>query len=303
VLDAKGAVAPFPDQQWNAWQPGQDPRTAFVNVDAIHLDDSGALWVIDTGSPQFGGDPLPGGAKLVQIDLPTRRVASVITFTADVALPGSYIDDIRFHGHTAYLTDAGKPGIVVLDLQTKTARRVLDNHSSTTAPADRTIVADGAVVRAPDGQPLRVNADPMELSPDGQWLYYAPLEGPWSQIETKLLDDPSIPPDTLAAAVRPWADLPPVGGTAMTSDGTLYFTDLAENALKRRTPDGAISTVVQDERMAWADAPFIESGHKVWLPVPQMHRVSLFNDGQPRTRWPIQLLGLDLGPTTPSGDQ
>jgi hypothetical protein len=44
--------------------------------------------------------------------------------------------------------------------------------------------------------------DPLEMSPDGQWLCYAPLEGPWSQVETRLIDDPSTPPETLAAGVR-----------------------------------------------------------------------------------------------------
>ena len=70
--------------------------------------------------------------------------------------------------------------------------------------------------------------------------------------------------------------------TAMDVNGDLYFTDLAENALKRRAPDGRITTVIRDERLHWADAPFTASDHSIWLPVPQIDRVALFHGGKSR---------------------
>jgi hypothetical protein len=70
------------------------------------------------------------------------------------------------------------------------------------------------VLHAPGGAPLRVHADPLELSPDGRWLSFASLHGPWSRIETRFLDDASLSPEALASHVEPWADLPPTGGTA-----------------------------------------------------------------------------------------
>jgi len=213
----------------------------------------------------------------------------------DVVRPGSYVDDIRFHGNHAYLTDAGRPGLIVLDLKSGRARRVLDSALAATAPADRPIVVDGKVLKAPDGTPLLVNSDPLEVSPDGRFLYFGPLAGPWSKIETRWLDDPSIAPDLLATKVELWVDLPPVGGTAMDRDGSLYFTDLAENSLKRRSPDGAIATVIRDPRLHWIDAPFIDPQHVIWLPVPQLDRVALFNGGKSQVQWPVQLFRLALG--------
>jgi hypothetical protein len=210
-------------------------------------------------------------------------------------LSGSYIDDIGFHGDHAYLTDAGRPGLIVLDLATGGTRRVLDGAQAITAPPDRPIIVDGKIVKAPDGSPLRVNSDPLEVSPDGRWLCFGPLEGPWSRIETQWLDDPSIAPEVLATKVEPWADLPPTGGTAMDANGDLYFSDLAENSLKRRTPDGAVTTIVHDPRLHWVDAPFIDSNHSIWLPVPQLDRIALFNGGKSQIQWPVQLFRLDLG--------
>ena len=292
VLDGAGQPRPFPDARWNSWRPGVDPATTFVNVNALRLDDRGDLWAVDTGAPDFGGAPLPGGAKLVRIDTATGRVDHVFPLSPDVATATSYVDDIRFNGSKAYLTDAGRPGLIVLDLRSGRARRVLDGDPSTTAPADRPIVVDGTVVTGADGRPLKVNADPMELSPDRKWLYYGPLTGPWSRIRTAWLDDPAIPADRLAAQVRPWADLPPVGGTAMDRLGNLYFTDLAHNAVKRRSPDGTISTVVQDQRLHWADALFLDSAGALWVPVPQIDRAAVFNGGTSRIQFPVQLFRL-----------
>lgn len=294
LIDKEGKPRPYPDAGWNSWKEGGNNATAFVNVNAIHLDGKGHLWVIDSGSPDFGGDPLPHGAKAVQIDLRTSRVKRVYEFGPDTALPGSYVDDIRFHGDHAYLTDAGKAGIIVLDLKTGKSRRVLDGAPSTTAPRGRVIEVAGSVVRGGDGQPLRVNADPFEVSPDGKYLYFGPLSGPWSKVETRLLDDPSVDAGTLERAVQPWADLPPVGGTAMDRKGNLYFTDLKTSSLKKRTPDGGVTTLIQDDRLHWVDAPVIDARNRIWLPVPQMDRGALFNQGVSKVRWPITLYTLQL---------
>jgi len=283
-IDGQGRPQPYPDGGWNGWRPGADAAGAFVNVNAIRLDRNGSLWVVDTGSPAFGGDPLPGAAKLVKIDLATDRVVRVYPLGPEIAKPGSYVDDIRIKGQIGYLTDAGRPGLIVLDLPTGRARRVLDDDRSTTAPLDR-----------PDGAPLRVHSDPLELSPDGAWLYFGPLAGPWSRIETHWLDDPAVLAAELAAKAEPWTDLPPVGGTAMAANGDFYFTDLAEDALKRRAADGTVTTIVRDGRLHWVDAPFIDAAGAIWLPVPQMDRVALFNAGTPKTRWPVQLFRIDLG--------
>lgn len=51
---------PYPDAAWNAWRPGADPARAFVNVNSLRLDGRDGLWVVDTGAPDFGGNPLPG---------------------------------------------------------------------------------------------------------------------------------------------------------------------------------------------------------------------------------------------------
>lgn len=291
-LAADGSAQPYPDAAWNGDDVARSAERRFINVNAIHRDGRGQLWIVDTGVTGFGGTVIPGAAKLVVVDLASARVSRVILLPAEVARPHSYVDDIRFKGDKAYLTDAGEPGLIVLDIPSGKARRVLDASPATRA-GERDIVIGGEVLRAPDGTPLRVNADPLELSPDGEWLYFAPLAGPWSRIETRWLDDEKIDAAALAAKVSPWRDLPPVGGTTIDRRGNFYFTDLAANALKRLAPDGREQTVIADPRLHWVDAPTFDALGNLYLPVPQIDRVTLFQGGKSRVQWPVRVYRID----------
>ncbi|MEB5887491.1 L-dopachrome tautomerase-related protein [Enterobacter roggenkampii] len=291
-IDEQGKQHAWPDKLWNSWSPGESVENRFVNINAIRLIGP-ELWVVDTGAPDFGGTPLPGGAKLVVIDVNTQKVIKTYIFNSSIAGKNSYIDDLRINGKNAYLTDAGWAGLIVLNLETGESRRVLSNSTSTRA-SNKAIRVGGNVVLAPDGSMLKVNADPLELSPDRQWLYYGPLNGPLYRIPTYALDDKNLDNAALEKLVQRWFDMPPSGGTAMAKDGTLYYSDLAENALKRRLPDGRTETVIKDPNLHWVDAPVIDENNVIWLPVPQIDRVSLFNNGENLTKWPVQILKIDL---------
>lgn len=294
ILTTNKDVAPFPNVAWNAWKPGQDATHHFVSVNALHAAPDGTLWVVDTGTPSFGGAPVPDGAKLVRIDSATGHVLRIYPLGSNIAQTGSYVDDIRFNGRHAYLTDAGKAALIVLDLETGQARRVLENHASTRAQPERPIVMEDHIVESHPHQPLLVNVDPLEVSPDGTWLYFGPLEGPWSRVPTALLDDPTVSPEVLAAAVQPWADLPPIGGSVMDADGTLYFTNLKENSLYRRDSSGQISKVVSDPRLHWADAAALASDGRLWIPIAQLDRLPQFHQGHSLINQPFLLVSIDL---------
>ncbi|WP_308469046.1 L-dopachrome tautomerase-related protein [Gluconobacter sp. Gdi] len=293
-MTKNGKIEPFPDADWSGWKPGRDATHRFVSVNALHVAPDGTLWVVDTGTPSFGGPPLPGGAKLVRIDPATGDVLRIYPLGPEIAQAGSYIDDIRFNGMHAYLTDAGKAALIVLDIKTGQARRVLDNDASTRARTDRPLILDGHVVESHPRQPLLVNVDPLEVSPDGKWLYFGPLEGPWSRIPTAFLDDPNVSSTDLSAAVKPWADLPPIGGSAMDTAGNLYFTNLKDNGVYRRDVSGKITKLISDSRLHWADAPCLALDGRLWLPVAQLDRLSMFHQGQFRSHQPFLLVSIDL---------
>ncbi|WP_432755390.1 L-dopachrome tautomerase-related protein [Pseudomonas sp. WMBT8] len=291
AIDQNGQRAAYPSGAWNSWAPGRDAANVFVNINALRLEGD-KLWVVDTGSPEFGGNPVSQGAKLVCIDLRTNQVVRTYFFGPDIAMAGSYVDDVRFSAGKAFLTDAGNAGIIVVDLETGAARRVLDQHTSVVARPDRDLILSNQVVKAPDGQPLRVNADPLEVSIDGVWLYYGALQGPWFKVRIQDLTNPALPPEQLAARVEFFADIPATGGSVMDAQGNLYFSDLAHDAMRVRRPDGQIDTLIVDERLHWVDAPFLDKDGTLWLPTPQMDRVALFNKGKSLVQWPVAVYRL-----------
>jgi sugar lactone lactonase YvrE len=258
-------------------------------VNSLRIGPDGDLWLVDTGSPGMGRPMEPGGAKLVQIDLVRNQVRRVVPLDS-VVVPTSFVDDVRFHGTHAYLTDAGAPALMVLDLPTGTGRRVLEGHSSVTAT--KPISAEGQVVRGPDGAPVFVHADQLELSPNGATLYYQPCSGPLFRLPTALLDDAGLAASSLGEAVRMVARTPSTGGTAMAADGTLLVSDTDLQRILRVTSEGQVSTLIQDKRLLWVDAMWIDTRGRLWMPAAQLNRLPIFQGGVQRVRFPMQVFTL-----------
>jgi sugar lactone lactonase YvrE len=140
-------------------------------------DGRGNLWVVDPAA-SGQGYVVPGAAKLVRIDLAANRVAQVIRFDESVAPLSSYINDVRLSldGHHAYLTDAGAKGaLIVVDLPSGHARRVLDGHPGTQPEKGVVVTTDGQELRRPDGRAVQFAADSIALSPNGRHLYWKAL--------------------------------------------------------------------------------------------------------------------------------
>lgn len=293
VVEVKdGKPVAYPDARWNGWQPGQDGADRFVGVNAIRVGPDGALWVVDRGGPGIGKPLVPHGVKLVKIDLTTNKVARVYDL-GDVTQPWSFVDDVRFNGGNAYLTDAGHPGLIVLDLATAKGRRVLDGHPSTIAQTP--LRAEGKDLRDAKGDPVNIHADQLEISPDGKWFYYQPSNGRLARIETRFLDDATLSDAELAAHVERFADTPSTGGTAIDAAGTIYLSDTDNSRILTISPEGRIATLVADPRLAWVDAMWIDEQGNLLMPASQLNRTAGLNGGTNAVKPPITLYRLAIG--------
>ena len=255
-----GRVRPYPDAEWNAWRNAKKnkvtPGDHWVCVQSVVADRRGNLWVLDPAAPANGA-LVPGGPKLVRIDLASNRAAQTIRFDTTVAPNGSYLNDVRFSpdGSTAYITDSGGQGaLVVVDLQAGTARRLLSAHPSVQAEKDVVVHADGRELRRPDGRGVEFASDGIALSPDGQYLYYQALTGrTLYRIATTALRDASLSAEALAGRVERVGTTNVADGLWMAADGRLYVTAPEENAVRVRGTDGRMTPVVQDARLRWPD--------------------------------------------------
>ena len=300
-LHADGSVTGYPGGAWNGWKSGADPQAAFVSVNAVHVGPDGSLWAVDNGAVGFlGRQAVAGAQKLVVIDPKTNTVTRVYRLGAAVLKLKSAIDDVRFNGGFAYVTDAGAPGLIVLDLKSGAARRVLDRDPSTTA--QRPAIVEGKTLRGADGKPAAINADQLEVTPDGQYLYYQPLPGPMYRIATKLLDDPAVTPAALGRQVEFWYNTPSLGGTAIDADGNLYLNDLGSDAVLPLTPERPRGRVVKGERLHWAGAPAFDGHGNLLIPVPQFDRAPPFNHGRNLVHLPVALYRLHVGGRAPANE-
>ncbi len=264
-----GSLRPYPDERWNAWRNVRrdelDPSAHWVCVQSVVADGRGSIWVVDPAAPAVDG-VVPGGPKLVRIDLATDRVAQVIRFGQDVAIPGSYLNDVRFSndGKYAYLTDAGQRGaLVVVDLAAGRARRVLDGHPSTQPEKGVVVRTGGKPLRYPDGRPVLFAADSIALSSDGAWLYWKALTGnTLYRIRTTALTRRGLAGEDVSSQVQSYGKVGPTDGLwisrrADTGSDTLYLTSIEDNAIKARDlaqgPAGGLRTVLQDPRLRWPD--------------------------------------------------
>ncbi|WP_428966055.1 L-dopachrome tautomerase-related protein [Micromonospora fluostatini] len=307
-----GAEVPFPDQTLNSPSADDDPE-AFVSVQSIVVDPADRLWVLDTGSPMFQ-PTRPGGPKLVRVDLDTDTVAQVITFPTDVALPSTYLNDVRFDlrradAGIAYITDSsdsGPNGIIVVDLASGASWRRLHEHPSTKAEPLATFrpVVEGRpfLERPSDGdpKPVSMGADGIAISADGSRLYYCPLASRrWYSVATDALADPRVSADEVAATVVDEGDKGGGSDGLETDDaGRLYLTSYEHNAVLRRRTDNEYETVVHDPRLLWPDTMSVAADGHLYVTANQLHRQATYQRGEDLRRKPYVLFRtrIDAGP-------
>jgi sugar lactone lactonase YvrE len=277
-----GSAKPFPDEQWNRWdRKAETAGKQFVCVQSVVVDDAGMLWVLDPAAPSMG-PVIPGGPKLVGIDLQNNQVSRIIPFGSDAVKPDSYLNDVRFDNknHTAYITDSGVGGIVVVDMQSGKSRRLLDGHPSVQADLNVQIIVDGKPVLAA-GKPPQINTDSIALSPDGQYLYYKPLTGDTLyRIKTELLRDPAASPFQLSSSVEKIGRVFPSDGFWMDSKGNLYLSDINHDGISRRSSDGKMEEIVTDPRLQWPDTFTEGPDGTIYISASHINESPTFNNGK-----------------------
>jgi len=304
-----GRPVAYPDEAFNRTDPN-DPAAALVSVQSVVVDPADRLWILDTGSPMFKPTQY-GGPKLVCVDLTSDRVVKTILFPQDVALPTTYLNDVRFdlrrgRDGTAFITDSadkGPNGIIVVDLASSESWRRLHDHPSTKAemPPGFLPIVEGRPLmqRPPDGpaKPVTMGADGIALSSDGQRLFYCPLASRrLYSVSAEALADRTLDDRAVAATVKDEGDQ---GGGAdgLEADdaGNLYATNYEHNAILRRTPDGGWETLVHDPRLLWPDTMSVAADGYLYVTANQLHRQAQYQRGQDLRRKPYTLFRVRIG--------
>jgi sugar lactone lactonase YvrE len=249
-----GASVPFPS--------GASQRELFDTVLGVVIDRQNRLWTIDHGNHGMRA------ARLLAFDLSNGTLIHDKYFDKSIAPAGSFLQDLQVSadGRTIVIADASfwrkKPALIVYDIETDTARRVLEEHPTISAEdylithQDRTMSFLGGIVV------LRGGVDGIALAPD--WLYFSALSGSsLYRIDLASLRNRSIPDSQLARHVERYADKPLGDGLSVDVDGNVYVTDVEHNSINIVGADRELKTLMRSPEVRWPDA--LSFGPEGWL--------------------------------------
>ena len=293
---ADGNMVAYPDEALNKTNEN-DQASTLVSVQSVVVDPRDRLWILDTGSPLFQPTEY-GGPKLICVDLETNKVIKKILFPQTVALPTTYLNDIRFDLRRgaegmAFITDSsqkGSNGIIVVDLASGESWRRLNDHQSTKPEDLQTFlpIVEGRpfLEKQQDGsvkQGAGMGADGIAISSDGSRLYYCPLGSrKLYSVATDALANRDIPESEVVATINDHGDRGGASdGLESDAEGNIYSTNYEHNAILRlRNSDKMWETLVYDSRLLWPDTLSLATDGYLYVTANQLHRQARYNKGK-----------------------
>jgi sugar lactone lactonase YvrE len=290
----RGERRPYPNAEWNKWD-SLKAQTRFINVQALFVDQTNTLWVLDPASPA-GQKAIPEGIKLVKVNLETNQIEKVYRFT-DLPRERTALNDVQVDSRqqVAYLSDPGRAAIVVLDLTTGKSRTVLENDKFTKADPDFVLTIEGKDVRDSRGTPFRSNVNGIALTHDFHYLYFRPItQTKLYRIEAKHLTNPSLSAAELSAHVEVMGETGVSHGMIADKTGNVYLTDSPDKSIRYFTPDGKLKTLVQDDRLLWPDSFGIGTDGYLYVTAAQIQRTKRYNNEADKVDYPFRLYRVKL---------
>ena len=281
-----GASVPYPTVQQQA--------ELFDTVLGVAIDRFNRLWTIDHGNHGTGD------VRLLAIDLDNGEVIHDHRLPPEIAPAGSFLQDLQIStdGRTIVIADASfwrkSPAIIVYDIESGTARRVLESH-----PA---VSAENYVIRNGDHEmsffgglvTLRGGVDGIALGPE--WLYFAALSGSQLyRVPLRDLRDEQLPDSQLAKRVEKYSLKPLSDGLSVDIEGNVYVADVEHSAIFVVGPDRKPQTLLRSADIRWPDA--LSFGPDGWLYVADsaLREVILQPQDHIRTHGPYKIFRFKPG--------
>lgn len=291
-----GNMVAFPDETLNKTNES-DPASTLISVQSVVVDPRDRLWILDTGSPLFNPTEY-GGPKLICVNLETDKVVKKILFPQTVALPTTYLNDIRFdlrrgNDGMAFITDSSQKGsnaIIVVDLDSGESWRRLNDHFTTRPEDINTFLplvegrpfleyeADGTVK-----QGANMGADGIAINSDGSRVYYCPLGSRrLYSVASDALVNRNISEQEVANTIQNHGDRGGASdGLESDTEGNIYSTNYEHNAILRlRNSDKIWETLAYDRRLLWPDTLSLATDGYLYVTANQLHRQARYNRGK-----------------------
>jgi Major royal jelly protein len=202
---------------------------------------------------------------------------------------------IRVDADHLYVTESSVGAIIIIERRSGRARRVLAGHPKLLADPHIVPVIEGREFRSRSGKVPIVNASLIELSMDGEWLYFNCLFGPMLRrvpVERLLNDD--LSDETIGNSIEDIVPIPPCAGIAKDNNGMLYLSSFTNNSILRLNRK-ELEVVASHPRIAFPNESSVGPDNWFYVPACQANRISLYQqDGISMVKPPWEVLRFPL---------
>jgi sugar lactone lactonase YvrE len=224
------------------------------------------LWVLDHGN--HGTDEV----RLFGFDLNSDSLIVRHVFDSNVAPLLSFYNDLSVStdGKTIAIADCSfwgkKPALVIFDVASRRTRVLFKKHI--------TLNHEGYVPHPP-AKKMRffggladflVGVDGIDFSPDGRFLYWAPMSGSGLfRIPAGSIADSSLTEEELEILIERVAVKPLSDGIKVDDAGNVLIADIENQGIYIVRPQGTNETLIRDPKIEWADGLAIGSDGYVYF--------------------------------------
>ena len=289
-LRADGVTAPFPNSEMNDREhPGHLSLDSVLGL----RSDNGVVWLLDNGM-RSGVTP-----KLVAWDTTTNKSPRVIYLQPPIAPKDAFVNDFAIDGRhkKIFIADpasGANAALIVVDIATGVARRVLEGHRSV-VPENVDLVIDGRPIQVKNsnGQLVRphIGVNPITEDLENEWVYFGPMHGlSLYRVKAEDLANESIDAPTLASRVERYSAKPICDGISIDKDKNIYLGDLADNAIGVIKPDRSYQQLAKSVQLSWVDSFSFGKGGRLFAVVNQLHRSAALTAGDNASNPPYFLV-------------
>jgi sugar lactone lactonase YvrE len=286
------------------------PADTLFSVQTFQVDESDHLWMLDTGTLQFGKPLVPGAAKLLEVDLASDTIVRTVELPVESLVANSALKDFRLDFNrgrdgVAFITDSAPnaEALIVLDLASRrTVRRLVGSPTVSAHPGRTAIVGYEPLLVSGDGKhqerptPWLVGLNALELSANNETVYFSAFtRRRLYAVNADLLADFATDDGKVTASVRNLGDIGVAGHFVLDAKEQLYFMDMEQNAIYRRKSDGRIALVVVDPRLIWPDTMTIGPDQYLYVTASQHDRRAEFHDGRELRQQPYGVYRVFIG--------
>jgi sugar lactone lactonase YvrE len=282
------------------------PNKELADIDskaAMRLDSvlgirsaNGIVWMLDNG---MRGGVTP---KLVGWDIKVDKLHQVISLPPPIAPKDAFVNDFAVdtkHNHIFISDPAGgaNAGLIVANLKTGKARRVLEGHSSV-IPENIDLVIDKVPVQVKDksGKLIQphIGVNPITEDLNNEWVYFGPMHGlSLYRVKADDLVNENLDAKTLASRVERYSDKPISDGITIDKGNNIYLGELAENAIGVISADRKYRRLAQSPELSWVDSFSFGPAGQLYAVVNRLHQSATLNGGVLKAKPPFYLIKIN----------